>query len=75
MDARKILIFDRVGLPTEAIQDGLKKMHYAFEYFSPRQSEQHLKTLGTSFHLTPILMLVDITTLHRIKGNYPSEFG
>ncbi len=75
MDARKILIFDRVGLSAETIQDGLKKMQYAFEYFSPRQSEQHLKTLGASFHLTPVLILVDVTTLHRIREIIPSSLA
>ncbi|MCS7013444.1 MAG: HD domain-containing phosphohydrolase [Chloroherpetonaceae bacterium] len=75
MDTRKILIFDQVGLPAEITQEGLKRMQYAFEYCSPQQTEQYLRTFGASFHLTPVLLLVDATTLHRLKKELPPSLA
>ncbi|MFN3426277.1 MAG: HD domain-containing phosphohydrolase [Candidatus Thermochlorobacter sp.] len=75
MSTKKILIFDRVGLSAEITQDGLKSLQYAFEYFSPRQSEEHLKAVGTAFHMMPILLLVDVTMLHRINKIIPQSLS
>lgn len=75
MSTKKILIFDRVGLSAEITQDALKSLQYAFEYFSPRQSEEHLKAIGTAFHMTPILLLVDVTMLHRINKIIPQSLS
>ncbi|MBC8045075.1 MAG: GAF domain-containing protein [Rhizobacter sp.] len=71
-DSSKIHIFDHVGLDDDAVKDALKFSRGVFEYHSPERAidelgQQSLSSNGEA----KLLLLVDITTLHRVRQLIP----